>query len=198
MATNDRKDIIFILDESGSMESMGKEPIDSINNFVKEQRDANSDATFTLYKFNNTVRVSFNDTPLSDITEFKDYHPSNMTALYDAIGNAIVVKKNSETNKNVICVILTDGYENSSKTYTCKDIKKMVKEMETEYGWTFIYLGANQDAMYEGSKVGIKCCETFNPTKCGLLEVTRQVSATISSMRSGGKKNIDLTVDTDV
>lgn len=204
MATNDRKDIIFILDESGSMESMGKEPIDSTNYFIKEQRDVNSDATFTLYKFNNIVRVVYNDVPLTNVGEFTDYKPSNMTALYDGIGHAIVAKKGCESNKNVICVILTDGQENSSITYTCKDVKKMVKEMETDYGWTFIYLGANQDAMYEGGKVGISCCENFMPTQCGLVDITRQVSATISSLRSGtssikSKKDYSiLTINTDV
>jgi hypothetical protein len=196
MAESYRKDIIFIIDESGSMSSMGKEPIHSINNFVKEQTLANKNGTFTLYKFNNKVNLVYNNIPLAEVPIFEDYNPSNMTALHDAIGIAITTKKTSDFNKNVTCVILTDGHENSSQTYTRKDVKNMVSDMETNFGWTFMYLGANQDSVYEGDKVGISCCSNFLPTPQGICEITRQISQSISSNRSG--KNPILIVDTNL
>lgn len=179
------QDIIFIIDESGSMEDMGKEPIDCINSFVSDQKKIDDKSKFTLYKFNTKTTLVFDDIPLSSVPIFDDYTPSNMTALYDAIGIAISNKKLSKDYKNVICAILTDGEENSSMEYTSELIKKMIKEMEIEHNWKFIFMGANQNAFISGRKFGVKKCINFQATPLGLNTVTRELSIQISAMRSG-------------
>lgn len=135
------QDIIFILDQSGSMMRMLDEPRQALNKFVKDQKKDNDGATFTLYTFDTFVNVVIDETPLQDVKEIEYLEPGGMTALYDAIGLAISNKIKKEKNTDVICVILTDGLENSSNKYDEKSIKDLTTRMETEYGWEFIYLG---------------------------------------------------------
>ena len=181
-------DIIVIMDESGSMGSMGVEPIQAINCFIKEQQQAivNTDSLFTLWKFDTTVKNVIDDVCLKDIKEFTDYTPKGMTALYDAIGNAIMTKKTKTNVDNVICVIITDGIENSSLKFTSADIMGMIKTMENDHNWKFIYLGANQDAIAVGGNMGMntQLCSSFESTPGGLLTATRNISNSISLYRT--------------
>lgn len=189
------KDIVYILDESGSMESMGNEPRDSVNRTVADQKALNIPGTkFTLVKFNSDVSVVYDDVPLEDVAEFTDYRPMEMTALYDAIGTAIEKKKAKGEGKydNVICVILTDGYENCSKDYTLKKIKTMIKEMEKNHAWQFVYAAANQDAFAVGATLGVTNCVDYAPTQFGLGNMTREISGGIARMRSGESTSVEI------
>ena len=188
-------DIIFILDESGSMFSMKNEPIEAVNDFIEEQQKLNDNTKFTLYTFNNKVKLVIDDKPLKNLDPFtsEDYHPSNMTALYDAIGTAVINKKNKNNNKNVIVVILTDGCENCSKEYKRIQIKNMIKEMEDDYKWNFIYLGATQDIFKINKDIGIKNVGSFdcvNPD--GLKNACKTMSQSIVKYKKN-KNNSDLT-----
>ena len=183
------RDIIFILDESGSMNSMGNEPVEAVNTFVNEQKEIDNESTMTLYTFNSNVTIVYDDVLIKNIKKFsKDkYNPSSLTALYDAICIAIKNKLNKEKNKNVICVILTDGLENCSSEYSNEDVIKMIDKAKTEYNWTFIYLGANQDVFKVGSGLGLnkQNCSEFDSTLPGdLLKLTRSTSQVISSLRT--------------
>jgi hypothetical protein len=183
--------ILYIMDESGSMSSMGVEPIQSINDFIKEQKCISStslddpEVTFTLFKFSNDVICSIDDISLSEVEEFTHYIPNGMTALYDAIGKSIDHMKTKPSFNNVVCVILTDGAENASKTYNQSNVKSLIKEMEEEYNWTFIYVGANQDSYKNGGCVGVTQCANFSTLPGGLLEITRAISDGICRRRSG-------------
>jgi hypothetical protein len=194
-----KQDIIFILDESGSMATMGSEPKDSVNRLIKEQKELDISGTkFTLVKFNSKVNVVYNDLPLEDIPKFTDYYPSDMTALYDAIGMSINNKRKNEEYDNVICVILTDGMENSSKEFDCKTIKNMIKEMEDKHKWKFVYVAANQDAFSVGETFGVKNCANFIPTGEGFCEMTREISCGISRFRSGESDSVQVSTSDDV
>ena len=189
------RDIVYILDESGSMESMSNEPRDSVNRTVADQKALNIPGTkFTLVKFNSFVTVVYDDVPLEDVTEFTDYRPREMTALYDAIGTAIEKKKAKGEGKydNVICVILTDGYENCSKDYTLKKIRAMIKEMEKNHSWQFVYAAANQDAFAVGATLGVSNCVDYAPTQFGLGNMTRDISGGIARMRSGESTSVEI------
>ena len=179
------QNIIFLLDESGSMNSMGQEPVQAVNKFIQEQKTSLEDdgATFSLWKFNSTVKKVIDDIPLKDVGEFIDFLPNDMTALYDAIGNAITTKKNKSNYDNVICIILTDGLDNSSVEYNLVNINSMIKEMETQHNWKFVYLGANQDAFEVGSKMGMAHCANYRCEPGEMLNVTRAVSDSVSSYR---------------
>ena len=186
-------DIVVVLDESGSMETIGKEAEDSINNFFERQKVLNiKGSNVSLIKFNSIITEVFNDIPLEYVPKFEGFKPSNMTALYDAIGLTIKKKKEKGGNK-VIFVILTDGLENSSKEYTTyQTIKNMITDMETHHGWKFVYLAANQDAFSVGSSYGINNCVNFDSTPSGFVKITREVSDGITRMRSGESKILDI------
>jgi uncharacterized protein YegL len=176
------QNILFLLDESGSMSSMGAEPVQAVNKFIQEQKSTLGDdgATFSLWKFNTTVSKVIDDIPLKDVVEFIDFLPNDMTSLYDAIGSAI---KNKVSYDNVICIILTDGLDNSSVEYTLSNVKSMINEMETKHNWKFVYLGANQDAFTVGSRMGMAHCANYRCEPGEMLNITRAVSDSVSSYR---------------
>lgn len=195
------QDIIIILDESGSMETMGNEPKQAINSFIKEQKEALDDeATLSLWKFNSGVTKVIDDEKLSYVSEFMDFRPHGLTALLDAIGEAITTKRNKEKNHDVICVILTDGIENSSKKYTSNDIRRMTQEMEQEFNWKFLYLGANQDSFSIGGSYGMNVsrCANFTCEPGNLDKIARSASNAISNYRTLSAANetpVDLSLN---
>ena len=198
------QDIMFLLDESGSMGSMGNEPIQAVNAFIQEQKKTleKDGSTFSLLKFNSTVTKLIDDVPLHDVQEFKEYMPDSMTALYDAIGEAINNKKKKEKHDDVVCVILTDGLENSSNVFSILQIKSMIKDMEENHNWKIIYLAANQDAFSVGTNMGMQAdfCSNYRCKQGEMIGATRKVSKAVSSYRSrsatdGKEANLSLTVD---
>ena len=188
-------DIIFILDESGSMGIMGSEPQEAVNSFIDEQKKVMDSSTskFSLWTFNTEVTKVIDDEDLCNVSKFENFKPSSMTALYDAIGEAITTKKNKPNCEKVICVILTDGQENSSTKYDKLTINSMIHEMEVLHKWKFVFLGANQDVYSSGKGLGIapQNCAEFMCTKNGLLNLTRQTSATIGNYRAASAQDPD-------
>jgi len=183
---NDKKEeqipfsIVFVLDKSGSMESMGKEPVDGLNNFYKEQ-NMNGKFFSTLVFFNEKtefVHANLEGENVKEL-EYNEYKPNGMTALYDAIGQAIA-KQESVKMENVIFVILTDGHENASKEYSKTQIKDKIIKLEKEHGWKFIYLGANQDAFLVGQSIGIQTSCDYQYTQQGCQNIFRGISENIS------------------
>ncbi len=189
----DSIDIIFLLDESGSMASMCNEPIEAINNFVNEQKLVKDNSTFSLYTFNTKVKTVWEDVPLQSVPAFTsdNFRPGSMTALYDAMGKSMSDKKNSNKNKNVVMVILTDGQENSSKEYTSKQIKSMTTDLQDNFNWKFIYLGANQDAFATGGQIGVGLCSNYSCTKGGLSTATQNASRGVRNYKMSSLSNPD-------
>ena len=98
------------MDKSGSMHSMGDEPLQALNGFIQEQRKAiKDDATFSLWTFNDKVQLVIDDQPLQLVKEINEYEPEGMTAMNDAIGKAIITKYRKFKSNNVVCLIITDG-----------------------------------------------------------------------------------------
>ena len=164
-----KSDIMFLLDASGSMSSMAKEPVDSLNEFIRKQK-INDGSTFTLVLFNTTMKILLDNTSLStcNYIYYDQYVPSGMTALYDAIGTMIEKKLESKRNRNVIMVILTDGEENSSQSYTKESIQKLTERAKSIYNWQFVYLGANQDAFKVGSSLGCNISTGYEYNQKGM------------------------------
>jgi hypothetical protein len=188
MSVNTRNDIITLLDSSASMCNINKEAVDSLNEFISEQQKIdNSNATFSLWTFNNKSTNIIDDQILKDVQPYTNFIPTGMTSIYDAIGDAITLKLTKKNYKDVICLIITDGIENSSKYYNNIQIKEMINDMELNNNWKFIYLGANQDVYTEGNKLGLnhEKCISFNCDIMGdMLKVTRNISSNILSYRS--------------
>ncbi len=140
---------LLLLDESGSMNVSKNEVINSFNNFICDQKKVvNDNAKIYLLTFNNFVNTLHSGIPLEEVpllTE-QSYIPHGFTALYDAIAEGVnQVDKIISKEDRVICVLITDGEENSSVKTTLTDVKKIIIDHETNNNWTFVYIGKNPD-----------------------------------------------------
>ena len=185
--------LLVIVDESGSMSSMSHSTVPNLKEFYQTQKGTGKEFLSTMVFFNDTVKFVHTNVKGSSVEIENDYHkPNGMTALYDAIGASIGFQRNIKSD-NVICVIITDGHENSSKIYNGNDIKKLTKEM-TEKGWTFVYLGANQDSFGVSKDLGLNpmFSHTYEQNDADFSKTMRtlsaDVSACISSEFSSSKK----------
>jgi len=145
--------IYFLLDRSGSMESCIDDTIGGFNTFIDSQKKDNTDASISLYLFDNEYTSLYENKLISEVSNLdtKTYVPRGSTSLLDAIGCTI---KTAEKTDNNIIVILTDGFENTSKTYTKCHVKDLIK-MKESIGWNFVFLAANQDAISTAQSLGI-------------------------------------------
>ncbi len=148
--------IHFLLDETGSMETVKQATIDGFNEYVrtlwerKEQDILFSFATFDSERFTRRCEsVKLDDVP--ELTA-ESYNPGSMTNLYDAVARTI---RAADGQSNVLVVIMTDGQENSSKEFSQRMINDMITERRSSKGWEFAFLGANQDAWATGRTLGI-------------------------------------------
>ena len=177
--------VLFIMDGSSSMESMGKEPLDGLNNLIKQQQET-GDFRFTLIVFSDTHKIVLDNMNGKDIPVLTSdhYKPGGMTALYDAIGFGISLQKERKIN-NVLVVILTDGEENSSIIYSKKQVKQLTTKMTDEHKWVFMYLGANQDSFAVSKNIGINISANYEYTEDGCCRLFRGISNEIARCVSG-------------
>lgn len=159
--------LAFVLDESGSMSICRQATINGYNEYLAtlHNQDGVESIKASLTKFNTVFNQVYADVELKDVPDLTSdtYQPDGFTALYDAIAHTIlaldvIVKKKDR----VLCAILTDGAENSSKEYTHKQIFDMIKEREQKGNWTFVYIGANQDAYAVGMSIGVPMANNLN------------------------------------
>lgn len=160
---NNLTEIIFVVDESGSMGSVRSDVIGGFNTFLKDQKELPGEAILTLVKFDTNYKKLEEGTLLEQVKELDNerYAPGGMTALLDAVGKTIneVVSRHAtlpeeDRPAKVILAVFTDGAENSSTEFTnLKDLAKMVKEREAA-GWEILFLGADIDAWGDGQRMG--------------------------------------------
>ena len=169
------RSLIFLLDRSGSMESCCDDTIGGFNSFVKDQ--AVIGGKLTLIQFDHEILTTYTDVELKDVVPLttETFKPRGSTALLDAIGATIKSPKCTHP----VVIILTDGQENSSTKFTKAHIKDLI-EQKTKDGWTFMYLGANQDAFAEAGSMGIAPACTMNYDANKTPDVFRALSATVS------------------
>ncbi len=187
-------EIAFILDRSGSMESLRATAIDGFNNFLRDQKAVGTDACFTLVLFDNRYEVPFRATPIGEVTALtpKTFEPRGTTALLDAIGQTIddvgarlAAMPESERPKQVIVAILTDGLENASTRFTQREIADKIAHQRDKYSWQFYFLAANQDAIATAAKIEIyaECAASYDATIQGLTASNRTLSRKVASSR---------------
>lgn len=171
---------IFILDRSGSMESCLTDTIGGFNAFLREQEPFGG--TLSLVLFDHEITPVYTRLPIGEVEPLTQstFQPRGSTALLDAIGRTI---KNNWTRNTPTVVILTDGQENSSREYTKAHIKDLIEE-KTRDGWTFVYLGANQDAFAEAGSIGIAPAATMNYDVRRTPEAFATLSAALSQAAS--------------
>lgn len=191
--------IVMIVDESGSMHRTRNDTIGGYNSFIDEQRKVPGTADVTMCLFSNSSRSLMNNVNINkDEVKLnsRNYCPNGSTALYDAIGSTIteVGKTLSEVPEpfrpeKVVVVIMTDGEENASKSYTRQQINDMITHQREKYAWEFVFLGANQDAFTEASKIGIArgSTMTYSDDSAGIKMSANSLSSNIRRYRSGGQ-----------
>ena len=188
-------ELVFILDRSGSMSGLESDTIGGYNALLKKQKEEPGEAIITTVLFDDNYELlhdRINVKGIRPITE-KEYFVCGCTALLDAIGKTINKIGNVQRNTSrqeradkVIFVITTDGMENASKEYNYEKIKKMVEWQKEKYGWEFIFIGANIDAISTAAKFGISSDRAANYNADG--EGTRlnyeAVSHVVSELRA--------------
>ncbi len=191
-------EIVFILDKSGSMESHKRATISGFNEYMGTlKKDKKTDYIVSLTLFDTVVKKLYKMESISEIDPLteRNYKPSGSTALYDAAMSTIIdAEQGLDKKTKILCVIMTDGEENSSKEYTENHFRSKVKELEAKGNWTFVYLGANQDAYAVAQRYGINVMNTvtFNATDKGqgavftAMSMNTQAYAESDDMQSRG------------
>ena len=169
-------DITIILDCSGSMDLIKSSTIEGFNTFLRAHQAEGTNVRITLVKFNHEYTLAFEEKKIKKkyFLNEANFVPNGTTALLDAIGRTIKsVDARIEKHANkpgVIIAIITDGHENSSRFYTQNDIKKTIKKRSEQNNLNFIYFVANQDAIFEGNRLGISSdySHNFKASKAGV------------------------------
>ena len=183
---------LILLDESGSMETIRQSALSAINETLqtikkvqKENNEFEHSISFVTFSGNGTEGVKFVrfNTPADAMDELtlEDYLPDGCTPLYDAIGTSVEALQKLTTKEDVVLVsIITDGMENSSHKFTGTQIRIMI-DRQKEQGWTFTYMGANQDSKAVAGKIGIRNTMDFIASDAGMVKLKAQYCTCFSS-----------------
>lgn len=193
---NNLTELVVIMDRSGSMWPLADDTINGFNSLIEKQKaDTNGDVHVTVALFDSKVTTLYDCIDIKEIPEMtsNDYCPLGCTALLDAVGSTItsVGKRLADTPEeerpaNVMFVITTDGYENSSKEYNHKQVADMIEHQKTKYSWTFMFLGANIDAESVGKSYNIDYAKTYTASSVGTESVYRSVNAALRATKAAG------------
>ena len=172
---NNITELVFILDKSGSMAGLESDTIGGFNAMIEKQKKLDSACYVSTVLFSDKSEVIHDREKLGEVhplTE-RDYQVGGCTALIDAIGGAIhhigrLHKYFGESAPSkTVFVITTDGMENASHKFTAEQVKMMIERQKEKYGWEFLFIGANIDAVETAAKYGINsdravnyCCDT--------------------------------------
>ena len=157
-------ELVFILDRSGSMSGLEGDTIGGFNAMIRKQRKADGEACVSTVLFDNESVVIHDRVDIRRVRPLTgaDYSVRGCTALMDAIGKAIrhignvhKYAREEDRPERTLFVITTDGMENASHRYTAQQVKQMIERQKEKYGWEFIFLGANMDAVATASRFGI-------------------------------------------
>lgn len=194
-AKNNVTELVFILDRSGSMAGLESDTIGGFNALIEKQKKEEGECFVSTVLFDNRCEVLHDRLPLADVKPLtdRDYTVRGCTALIDALGGAIHHIANihkyarpEDVPAHTLFVITTDGMENASHRYTADEVRKMVEREKEQYGWEFLFIGANIDAVETASHYGIAANRAANyhadETGTGILYAA--VSATVADVRA--------------
>lgn len=164
-------ELVFILDCSGSMAGLEKDTVGGFNSMIARQKREAGEAVVSTVLFDSQSAVIHDRVPLPKVTPMteKEYCPGGCTALLDAIGGAIhhignihKYARREDVPERTLFIITTDGYENASRRYDYETVRKMIEREKEQYGWEFLFLGANIDAAREAARFGIHADRAVN------------------------------------
>jgi len=196
----DLTELVFVMDKSGSMSGLESDTIGGFNAMLTKQKKEQGEANVTTILFNHHSELLHDRIPVQGVAPMTDreYEVSGTTALLDAIGMAITKIGNSQKRtiadhraSKVLFIITTDGHENASSEYNHDKVKSMITHQRESFGWEFIFLGANIDAISTAAQFGI--AKDFAVEYHADVEGTRlnyeAVSEAVTSYRKGQKLN---------
>lgn len=192
-------ELVFILDRSGSMSGLESDTIGGFNAMIAKQKKEDGEAYVSTVLFDNVSEVLHDRVLLKDIPKMtaRDYTVRGCTALIDAIGGAIKHIRNihkyarpEDVPAHTMFIITTDGQENASHRFSSDEVKNMIEHQKAEYGWEFLFIGANIDAVETAARFGIGRNRAVNYTADseGTQLLYETLSAPICAMRAD--KNI--------
>ena len=188
-------EMVFILDRSGSMQHLTDDTIGGFNSMIENQKKEEGEAFVTTVLFDDQYELLHDHINIKDIQPItdKEYSARGMTALLDAvgktinsIGNRLSATPEDERPDKVIFVITTDGMENASREFVKSTVKEMIEHQQSKYSWTFMFLGANMDAVGEAASLGINTdfARTYTADTWGTQSVYTAMSCAMSCARS--------------
>lgn len=191
-------ELVFILDRSGSMSGLENDTIGGFNGMMEKQKKQDGEANVTTVLFDDRYEMIHDRFPIQTVQPLtgEDYYVRGMTALLDAVGKTIDHIGNIQKHlpaemqaEKVIFVITTDGLENASHEYTYQRIHQMIEYQKKQFGWEFLFLGANMDAVVEARKFGISedRAATFRNDSEGIAVNYDVMGDTIYCMRAAPK-----------
>ncbi len=188
-------EMVFILDKSGSMAGLEADTIGGFNSMIERQKKEEGEALVSTVLFSDDSRVLHDRVDVRKVEPMTDrqYFVGGCTALVDAVGSAIhhignvhKYAREEDRPERTIFVITTDGMENASHRYTAEEVKAMVRRQKEKYGWEFLFLGANIDAVGTAARYGIsedRAVKYRNDAKGQRLNY-EVLSDTVACMRS--------------
>ncbi len=195
---NNITELVFILDRSGSMSGLEKDTIGGFNSMIEKQRRQDGECYVSTVLFDNVSEVLHDRVKLSEVKPMTedDYTVRGCTALIDAIGGAIhhignvhKYARPEDVPEHTLFVITTDGMENASRRYSSEQVKTMIKRQKDKYGWEFLFIGANIDAVETAARYGIDEDRAVNymADQEGTQILYESVSEAVCNVRSNRK-----------
>ena len=200
---NNITELVFILDRSGSMSGFEADTIGGFNATIEKQKEQDGKVYVSTVLFDNISEVIHDRIDINEIKRMtrRDYQVGGCTALLDAIGGAIhhignihKYARPEDIPEHTIFIITTDGMENASHRYSKDRIKEMIKRQTEKYGWEFIFLAANIDAVETAENIGIRKerAANYRQTKDGVYRSYCAMSEAISTVRRNCAKDMNL------
>lgn len=190
MTRRDLTHIYFLLDRSGSMQSIKADTEGGFAAFVDEQRTGPGGCRVTLAQFDDRYDVVYRGVPIADVPGLV-LEPRGSTALLDAMGKLITdagaelaALPEDDRPGTVIVAVMTDGHENASREWTHPAIRSLVEQQTAKYSWQFLYLGADQDAIEVGASLGVGRDYAVTYGRGKTRAALRHTSGKVSSYRA--------------
>ena len=192
---NNLTELVFIIDRSGSMSGLEADTIGGFNSMIEKQRKEEGECYVSTVLFDHERNVLHDRVKLSEIKPMtdKDYTVRDTTALIDAIGCAIhhignvhKYARPEDVPANTMFVIITDGMENASRKYSSDDVKNKIERQKEKYGWEFIFIGANIDAVETAARYGINAerAVNYNADIMGTRMAYEAVASAVCNVRN--------------
>lgn len=200
---NNITELVFILDRSGSMSGLEADTVGGFNAAIERQRGQGGRVYVSTVLFDSVSTVIHDRADIETLRPMTrdDYQVRGCTALLDAIGGAIhhignvhKYARREDVPEHTVFMIMTDGMENASRRYSAAEIKRKIKRQTEKYGWEFIFLAANIDAVGTAEGIGIPRSRAANyrHTKKGVRGSYRAMSEAITVLRQSRADEVDL------